>query len=308
MFRESVRDRVFYNLVLFAVLLVAASILIGQLTAGQDVKIIKDLGLAATSLFGLFIPIFVGIHLVSKEVDRRSVYPLLAKPVRRSEFIVGKYAGLLLTLLANMAVMTVAIYAVLFFLSRGVPANIQGAWDAPAMDPALLKAIALIYLNLAVVTAVAVFFSTYSSPMLSAAFTIGIYIAGQFNADLKRFDLIVDSPAAAARREGLLLRPAGLREVRHQARRRPRHSRERRLPGVDRGLRRDVHRRAAVRRGDDLLAEGLQMTRASAAGRRPARPPSAWRRRSPSTRRRIAGPRRKVDRPGLHVPALRPRS
>ena len=74
----------FYNLLLFAVLLVGASILIGQLTAGQDVKIIKDLGLAATSLFGLFIAIFVGINLVSKEVDRRSVYPLFAKPIRRA--------------------------------------------------------------------------------------------------------------------------------------------------------------------------------------------------------------------------------
>ena len=135
---------------------------------------------------------------MSKEVDRRSVYPLFAKPIRRSEFILGKYAGLLLTLLANMAVMTVAHLRVLFFLSRGVPANIQGAWDAPALDPALLKAIALIYLNLAVVTAVALFFSTYSSPMLSAVFTIGIYVAGQFNADLKHFDVIVDSPAAAA--------------------------------------------------------------------------------------------------------------
>src|SRR5260221_318369 len=93
-------------------LLVAASILIGQLTAGQDVKIIKDLGLAATSLFGLFIAVFVGINLVSKEVDRRSVYPLFAKPIRRAELILGKYAGLLLTLLVNMAVVTVAIYAV----------------------------------------------------------------------------------------------------------------------------------------------------------------------------------------------------
>ncbi|HEX9367044.1 MAG TPA: ABC transporter permease [Vicinamibacterales bacterium] len=197
-FRESVRDRVFYNLVFFAVLLVAASILIGQLTAGQDVKIIKDLGLAATSLFGLFIAVFVGINLVSKEVDRRSVYPLFAKPIRRAELILGKYAGLLLTLLVNMAVMTVAIYAVLYLLSRGVPARIQGAWDAPAMDPALLKALALIYLNLAVVTAVALFFSTYSSPMLSAIFTIGIYVAGQFSADLRRFDMVVDSPAAVA--------------------------------------------------------------------------------------------------------------
>ena len=197
-FRESVRDRVFYNLVLFAVLLVAASILIGQLTAGQDVKIIKDLGLAATSLFGLFIAVFVGINLVSKEVERRSVYPLFAKPVRRAEFILGKYAGLLMTLLANMAVMTIALYAVLYFLSRDVPPAIQSAWDAPAMDPALLKAILLIYVNLAVVTAVALFFSTYSSPIVSTIFTLGVYVAGQFAADLKRFDLIVDSPGAAA--------------------------------------------------------------------------------------------------------------
>jgi ABC-type transport system involved in multi-copper enzyme maturation permease subunit len=197
-FRESVRDRVFYNLVLFAVLLIGASILIGQLTAGQDVKIIKDLGLAATSLFGLFIAIFVGINLVSKEVDRRSIYPLLAKPVRRWEFIFGKFAGLMLTLFVNIAVMTIALYAVLFYLSRGVPLNVQQAWDSPALDPALLKAIALIYLDLAVVTALALFFSSYSSPMLSAVFTLGLYLVGQFNADLKRFDEIVSSPVAAA--------------------------------------------------------------------------------------------------------------
>ena len=197
-FRESVRDRVFFNLVLFAVLLIGASILIGQLTAGQDVKIIKDLGLAATSLFGLFIAIFVGINLVSKEVDRRSVYPLFAKPIRRPEFIIGKYAGLLLTLLANMVVMTVALYVVLFFLARGVPEEVQRAWDSPALDPALLKAILLIYVNLAVVTAVALFFSSYSSPMLSAVFTLGVYLVGQFSADLKKFDQIVDSPAAIA--------------------------------------------------------------------------------------------------------------
>jgi ABC-type transport system involved in multi-copper enzyme maturation permease subunit len=197
-FRESVRDRVFYNLVLFAVLLVGASILIGQLTAGQDVKIIKDLGLTATSVFGLFIAIFVGINIVSKEVDRRSIYPLLAKPVRRSEFIVGKFFGLLLTLLVNVVVMAVALYAVLFYLSHNVPANVQQAWDAPALDPALLKAIGLIYVDLSVVTALALFFSSYSSPMLSAVFTLGLYLVGQFNADLKRFDEIVSSPVAAA--------------------------------------------------------------------------------------------------------------
>ena len=92
-FRESVRDRVLYNLVAFAALLIAASLLLGQLTAGQELKIVKDLGLAAMSLFGLFIAVFIGIGLVSKEVDRRTVHALLAKPVRRSELVVGSTPG-----------------------------------------------------------------------------------------------------------------------------------------------------------------------------------------------------------------------
>ena len=93
-FRESVRDKVLYNLVFFAVLLIGASYLLSQLTAGQDIKIIKDIGLAAMSLFGLFIAVFIGIGLVSKEVEKRSIYALLAKPIRRQEFVVGKYLGL----------------------------------------------------------------------------------------------------------------------------------------------------------------------------------------------------------------------
>src|SRR6202790_3546330 len=88
-FRESIRDKVLYNLVLCAVLLIGASYLLGQLTAGQDVKIIKDLGLSATSIFGLFIAVFIGIGLVSKEVERRSIYSLLAKPVDRRQIVLG---------------------------------------------------------------------------------------------------------------------------------------------------------------------------------------------------------------------------
>src|SRR5438128_10067555 len=105
-FRESVRDKVLYNLVLFAVLMMAASYLIGQLTAGQDVKIIKDLGLAATSIFGLFIAVFIGIGLVSQEVERRSVYSLLAKPITRPQIGVGKFTGSLLTPAPNLPVIT----------------------------------------------------------------------------------------------------------------------------------------------------------------------------------------------------------
>jgi ABC-type transport system involved in multi-copper enzyme maturation permease subunit len=192
-----VRDRVPYNLVLFASLLIGSSYLLGQLTAGQDVKIIKDLGLAATSVFGLFIAIFIGIGLVSKEVERRSVYALLSKPVSRSQFIAGKYAGLVLTLAVNVTVMALALYGVLAYMAWTGPPQAYLAWERPATDPALVKAIALIFIELMLVTAIALFFSTFSSPILSAALTFGLFLTGHFNADLKNFDRVVDSQAAA---------------------------------------------------------------------------------------------------------------
>ena len=196
-FRESVRDRVLYNLVLFAGLLIAASYLIGQLTAGQDVKIIKDLGLGATQVFGLFIAVFIGIGLVSKEVERRSIYSLLAKPVRRHELILGKYAGLVLTLAVNITVMAVAMYAVLGYMSWVESEEFRQSWEAPATDPALLLAIFLIFAQLTLVTAIALFFSTFSSPILSAVLTFGLFVVGHFNADLRNFENVVDSRPAA---------------------------------------------------------------------------------------------------------------
>ncbi len=190
-FKESVRDRVLYNLVVFAALLIGVSYLIGQLTAGQDVKIIKDLGLAAIGTFGLLIAVFIGIGLVWKEVERRSIYGLLSKPIRRYEFILGKYAGLALTLLVNVMIMTLALYAVLAYLSTQFPA-------AHAIDPAMLPAIALIVLELLLVTAIALFFSTFSGPFLSAAFTFGLWVIGHFNEDLRNFESVVESTLAAS--------------------------------------------------------------------------------------------------------------
>jgi len=195
-FRESVRDKVLYNLVAFAILMMGASYLVGQLTAGQDVKMIKDLGLAAMSLFGLLIAVFIGIGLVSKEVERRSIYSLLAKPIRREEFILGKYSGLLLTLFVNISVMTVALYVVLGVMAWTQPI-VEKAADARALDPAMLKAIVLILAELAIVTACALFFSSFSTPILSAALTLGVWVIGHFNADLKHFENVVSSPVAA---------------------------------------------------------------------------------------------------------------
>jgi ABC-type transport system involved in multi-copper enzyme maturation permease subunit len=202
-FRESVRDKVLYNLVVFAILLIGASYLIGQLTAGQDVKIIKDLGLAATSIFGLFIAIFIGIGLVSKEVERRSIYGLLAKPIERYHVVLGKYAGLVLTLAVNVAVMAVALYALLGVMAWIEDPTVQTAWERPAVDPQMLKAIGLTFVELSIVTAIALFFSTFSTPILSAALTLGFFVAGRFSADLRDFNQVVDSPGAAALARGL---------------------------------------------------------------------------------------------------------
>lgn len=197
-FRESVRDKVLYNLVLFAVLLMGASFLIGQLTAGQDVKIIKDLGLAATSVFGLFIAVFIGIGLVSKEVEKRSIYGLLSKPIERHHLIVGKYAGLLLTLAVNLSVMAVALYGVLAYMAWLTPPMAEAGWERPALDLLMLKAVVLTYFELAIVTAIALFFSTFSTPMLSAAFTFALFLAGRFSVDLRNFNQVTDSTAANA--------------------------------------------------------------------------------------------------------------
>lgn len=194
-FKESVRDKVLYNLVFFAILLIGASLLLGQLTAGQEVKIIKDLGLAATSVFGLFIAVFIGIGLVSKEVERRSIYALLTKPISRPQFIIGKYLGLVLTLAVNVGIMTAALYAVLAGTDWFTAESIRLTWEAPALDPRLLQAVLLVFAQLALITAVALLFSTFSSPLLSAAFTFGLFVVGHFNSDLRQFEQIVDSRA-----------------------------------------------------------------------------------------------------------------
>jgi Cu-processing system permease protein len=196
-FKESVRDKVLYGIVLFAVLIISASLLIGQLTAGQEVKIIKDLGLSAISLFGHFVAIFIGIGLVSKEIERRSIYALLAKPMSRTELLVGKFLGLVATLAVNVTVMTAALAVVLAVFEWMAPASVRASWVASAIDPAIVIVAAMILAELAVVTAIAIFFSTFTSPVLAAAFTVGLVVAGQFSADLKNFEHVVESAPVA---------------------------------------------------------------------------------------------------------------
>jgi len=174
-FREAVRDRVLYNLVLFVLLLTGVAIFIGELSGGQERKIIVDLGLSAMLLFGVFIAIFVGVGLVYKEIERRTIYAIFSKPVGRGEFIVGKYLGLCLTLLVNVMVMGAGVSLALIYVSRGWDPLVWKIW------PAIL----LIYVELMILTGVALLFSSFSSPALSALLNFFVFIIGHFSSDLK---------------------------------------------------------------------------------------------------------------------------
>ena len=174
-FREAVRDRVLYNLVLFVLLLTAGAIFLGELSAGQETKIIIDLGLSAMLLFGVFIAIFVGVGLVYKEIERRTLYAILTKPIGRGQFLLGKYLGLCLTLLVNVVIMGAGVSLALIYIRRG--------WDPLAIK--IWPAIMLIYFELMIITGVALLFSTFSSPALSALLTFFVFVIGHFSSDLK---------------------------------------------------------------------------------------------------------------------------
>jgi ABC-type transport system involved in multi-copper enzyme maturation permease subunit len=185
-FREAIRDKVLYNLVFFALLVMGVSVVIGKMTLGERIKIIQDLSLAAMSVFGLLIAIFVGIGLVYKEIQRRTIYTLLAKPISRGNFVVGKYLGLMLVIALNVAIMTAALFALMAVFSE---TGINGG---------ALVAVLLILVELMVVTAVAVLFSTFSTPTLSAMLTLGVWIIGRFSSDLVLFARKSGDPLARA--------------------------------------------------------------------------------------------------------------
>lgn len=183
-FREAVRDRVLYNLVFFGLLMIAGAILAGDISIGIHRLVIINLGLTAISIIGLVMSIFIGVGLVYKEIEKRTLYTLLARPVKRWQFLVGKFGGLLLTLLVNTSLMTVGLFIALFYSERAFV----------RADLTILVAVYFILLELALVTALALFFSCFSSPMLSTLFTLAIYITGVFAADIRDFGQLTKSP------------------------------------------------------------------------------------------------------------------
>ena len=187
-FREAVRDRVLYNLVFFALLMMAAAVAVGQISIGIEQTVIVSLGLSAISVIGLLISVFIGVALVSKEMDKRTLYALLAKPVRRWEFLLGKFAGLVLTLAVNTAAMALGLLLVMIYVKHSLERS----------DAVVLVAVYFILLKLALIVALALLFSCFTTPLLAILFTVGLYIVGLYVQELRNLPVEVMSPAMSA--------------------------------------------------------------------------------------------------------------
>ena len=190
-FREAIRDRILYNLVLFVLLLTGSAIVLGELTDGHEARTIINIGLNAMLLFGAFIAIFVGVGLVWKEIEKRTVYAIFAKPVRRSEFVVGKYLGLVLTLLVNVAIMGAGVSLALIYVGGGT------------LSGTVWGSIYLIFLELAILTAIAILFSSFSTPALSALLTFLIFLIGHLSSSLRELASAMESTATRVIFDGI---------------------------------------------------------------------------------------------------------
>ncbi len=169
-FRETVRDRILYAFVLFAFLFTLAGIILGSLSIGQNERILQDMGLAVISMIGGIIAIFLGTNLVYKEIDRRTIYLILTKPIARWQFVLGKYLGLSFCIFVVTGLMGIFLVGLLAVFGAEVKALVLVA-----------QAIGLIYLELLFVIAVATFFSTFATPLMSVLFTLAIWLIGHMS-------------------------------------------------------------------------------------------------------------------------------
>lgn len=180
--REAIRSRVLYVFLVFAMIMIGAGILVSTLSYVERPRIMQDVGFAAIRLFGVAIAVFVGIGLVHKEVERRTIYTILSKPISRSVFLLGKYFGLVATVWLITFVMALAFVAVSYASEAPVTLAHYAAFTLSAME-------------LCLITAVALFFSSFTTPMFASLFSVGIYLAGHLSRDLRDLGAASDSAA-----------------------------------------------------------------------------------------------------------------
>ncbi len=171
-YKESVRNKVFYIILVFALLLLAFSLVLASLALGEDDRIIKHVGLSAINVFGLLLAAFVGVNLVYEELERRTIYTIIASGVSRTSFIIGKFLGLFMTVVVNVLVMGFLLCLLISF------------WPNSYITVSLIFAIFLFLFEMMIITALAVLFSSFSTPVLSAVLTFMCYIIGHMSEDL----------------------------------------------------------------------------------------------------------------------------
>ena len=177
-FRENIRDKILYNLLVFAVLMIGLSIALGEMSISEQERITMDVGLSSISIFGVFMSIFLGIGLVSKEIEKKTIFTLVAQPLPRYLFILGRFSGLMLTIGLNMAIMSAAFVLSLFYLRGGA------SWP---LDWSIGQALILIYLEFGIIIAAAMAFSTFSTPILSTIFSLCFVVIGRLTEGILEF-------------------------------------------------------------------------------------------------------------------------
>jgi ABC-type transport system involved in multi-copper enzyme maturation permease subunit len=170
--REAIRNKLLYTLIFFAIALIGTGVFVSALSYVEGARIMQDVGLASIRLFGTGIAIFLGVGLIHGEVERRTIYTILSKPVSRTEFLLGKFAGLVLTVWLQLAIMSLAFVGV--SLASGAP-----------IDGGHAAALSLMGVEMMLVVGIATLFSSFSTPMLSSLFTIGLYVLGHLTRDLR---------------------------------------------------------------------------------------------------------------------------
>ncbi len=173
-FREAVRDRVLHSILFFAVILLCLSLALREMSIGDTAKVVRGVALGGTSLLAAIIAIFLGVGLVYKEIEKKTIYTLASKPMPRWQLLLGKYLGLWFTLAAEVGLLTL-FYSVVMATQQGLP------------SAGVYLAMGLLMVELSLLTAWATLFSTFATPMTASAFSVCIYLIGHFADDLLLF-------------------------------------------------------------------------------------------------------------------------
>jgi ABC-type transport system involved in multi-copper enzyme maturation permease subunit len=192
-FIEAVRDRVLYSLILFAFLMILSSLILATISGEQYNKIVKDLGFTVISLIGVMISVFLGMGLVYKEIEKKTVYNIFSKPIRRYEFVFGKYLGLAFTLLVNTAAMAVILFLLVLYTELRHGDFIKFYYGGPYYAE-FFKAVYFIYLEFLIIIGVALVFSSFTTPVMTVLFTFLVIAIGRFSSDVKLFAEQVKNP------------------------------------------------------------------------------------------------------------------